>query len=438
MAKAEAKGKAKVTRILPHGGQQVILDGVVEARKRGISKYVVMAGRRLGKSVLARDLCIQKVLEGGRVGYWVPTYPDGKSVFKWFVTALGGERSPLISTVNKSTRRIELLNGGSIDLWSMDRDGAGRGESYHIAVLEEAAKARNLLSALDETIEATTADTNGELWIISSPRGRNAFHELYVLGKKEDSGFASFRVPSYANPYLSRAKLLAIKKSLESRGRGWIWTQEYLAKPADQGINPFDISVLDRQTQDEVEPGPIVVWGIDLAKRQDFTVIVGLTASLKIGVFHRINKIPWPDQEEMIVQITSAHPDAPILMDSTGIGDPLLDYLLRRGLPIEGYHFGGARRNHLLDAYALSFATGQAYVLRGQHYLELSKAEYEENAGRIKITVPEPDHDDCMMAGALAQWKAESMGYPATSQETQVIQQYRTAQPHRLSALRGY
>ena len=80
--------------LIYHDAQQDVVDSINVGRSRGINTYVVEAGRRTGKTALARDLCIRAILNGEKAGYWVPTYPDGKGTWSWFVNALGGADSP--------------------------------------------------------------------------------------------------------------------------------------------------------------------------------------------------------------------------------------------------------------------------------------------------------------------------------------------------------
>lgn len=433
--------RVKVPRIKPHKAQAAILKAMATAKARGIYTYVIRAGRQVGKTALARDTAIGVLLEGGSVGYWNPTYPDGKDIWKSFVTDLGGPDSPLIKVVNKSERRIVLVNGGELDMWSLDKDGSGRGFRYDLVILDEAAKAKNLQSSIDETIQATTLAKKGVIWVLSTPRGRGEFHDLFLEGKKKRSRTLSFHIPSFANPFLSRTYLLGIKNDLVRRGRRWVWEQEYLAKPADQGINPFDLKILDRQLQLELSNKPIVAWGLDLAKSKDWTVLIGLDEDKRIAAFERWQKLPWPETEDMIASYTSIAPDSPILLDSTGVGDPIFDHLLVRGLPVISFKFHETSRRHLLDQYMIDFAEGHSYVLDGQHYIELSKAEYTMSRnGKMKVIVPTPEHDDCMMSGALANKLADDLGFPTINVVAPVKEEATTTKrsTSRLSRLKGY
>ena len=89
--------------------------------------------------------------------------------------------------------------------------------------------------------------------------------------------------------------------------------------------------------QDCVKPmsnQQIVAFGIDLAKSVDHTVIIGLDNSGNVAYFDRY-QMDWHNTKENIKRL----PKCPILVDSTGVGDPILEDLQREGIAIEGLKF---------------------------------------------------------------------------------------------------
>ena len=94
-------------------------------------------------------------------------------------------------------------------------------------------------------------------------------------------------------------------------------------------------------------------WGWDLAKRQDYTVGIALDGNGHCCRFERFQRIPWGEIMNRIVEATGP---LPALVNSTGVGDPILDQLQKnRNTRFEGYHFnaiieakadGGPRYGH--------------------------------------------------------------------------------------------
>jgi hypothetical protein len=106
-----------------------------------------------------------------------------------------------------------------------------------------------------------------------------------------------------------------------------------MANPSENSANPFG----NKFIQDCVKPisnQQIVAFGIDLAKSVDHTVIIGLDNNGNVAYFDRY-QMDWHNTKENIKRL----PRCPILVDSTGVGDPILEDLQREGIAIEGLKF---------------------------------------------------------------------------------------------------
>lgn len=422
-----------------HSGQKAVLRQVAYGLKHGQRTFVWEAGRRVGKTALNQDIAIRNLLHSKLVGYWVPSYKDGRKIFSHIVDCLGGKKSPLIKRINSQLRTIELVNGGEFDMWSLDKDGSGRGYHYDIAILDEAAKAKDLTNQINETIGATVTDNDGYILITSTPRGvGNEFHRLWLKGQYANHEYRSFRTPTYANPHIKLNVLLARKRALIEDGFEWVWQQEYLARPADNGVNPFSTKTINRQTQKHVTNRTVVAWAIDLAKKLDFTVVFGFDDKGKIAQYHRWTNIPWPEQEKRIKQITASAPQAQIIIDATGSGDPMADYLVAAGLPIIKSVLSRSSRPKLLRNYLIALSRGDAWVLAGQHKTELLAAEYKESNGDLDIRIAKPEHDDCMMAAALGTQLLNKLGYPRNVLATGHQRSRNKPARNRLTTLRSF
>ena len=93
-----------------------------------------------------------------------------------------------------------------------------------------------------------------------------------------------------------------------------------------------------KQQITELQPireGVLIIYGIDLGKINDFTVIVGYDSETHRPVsYERFNKIDWEYQMSMIETHVSRTPNHMIFIDSSGIGEPLYDYLKKTGLAV--------------------------------------------------------------------------------------------------------
>lgn len=189
-------------------------------------------GRRFGKTALIEYLC-SIALQGKRVGVWYPTSKDAADV--WF--DIKQTYNAVITHKNEQLKQLRLYNGGIIDFWSMDEPQSGQGRKYHRAIIDEAAKARNLLEALGETIRPTLTDYQGDLWVMSRPRGRaNPFYELEDKNQGQGN-WAFFHYTTYDNPFILRDEIQEAKQYYEADPL--IFQQEYMAEYVDMNNMPF-------------------------------------------------------------------------------------------------------------------------------------------------------------------------------------------------------
>ncbi|HEX8265305.1 MAG TPA: phage terminase large subunit [Pyrinomonadaceae bacterium] len=199
-----------------HSGQRKI--------KREARRFnVVDCGRRFGKTILAEDVTIDPALDGLPVCYIAPTYKMMREVWRDLKRML----APITKRKDEVEKRIELITGGYIDLWSLEAYDQIRGRKYARAVIDEAAKYRYLEEAWNEVIRWTLIDYRGDAWFFSTPRGFNYFYKLFLKGKDPKfPAWRSWQMPTSANPYLTRSELEEIKADVPSR----FYRQEFLAE----------------------------------------------------------------------------------------------------------------------------------------------------------------------------------------------------------------
>jgi hypothetical protein len=150
--------------------------------------------------------------------------------------------------------------------------------------------------------------------------------------------------------------------------------------------------------------------GVDLAKYNDFTVITPFNMSTFIVYPQdRFNQVDWILQEAKIEASARKFNNARITLDSTGIGDPVVEELRRRGLNIneeDVFKFTQNSRTNLLNNLAILFENGKIKIPKDEGLLdELRSFSIEMNEkGKAVIKCPDGLHDDRVMSLALAVW----------------------------------
>jgi phage FluMu gp28-like protein len=360
----------------PHINQQQILN----ADRRFV---VVMCGRRFGKSELSQILIIKEALNGGQVAYITPTYKLAQVFFERLTKVL-----PFKNNIQKL--KIYCPNEGSIEFFTGERLDNLRGRKFHLVIIDEAAFISDLEDGWNNSIRPTLTDYEGRAVFLSTPRGKNFFYSLFM--KQGENDWQSFKFSTYDNPHINPREIDEARIQLPEV----VFNQEYLADPAENSANPFGNAFIKRCIK-PISAHQIVSYGIDLAKSVDFTVIIGLDNAGNVAYFDRF-QLDWHNTKETIKRL----PPAPIIVDSTGVGDPILEDLLREGVNIEGLKFTSQSKQQLMEGLASAIQQGKIGFPEGVIVDELDVFEYQFTANGVRYSAPSGFHDDCVMALALA------------------------------------
>lgn len=383
-----------------HGGQLRV------ERELG-RRNVLMCGRRWGKTTFLEDRALTHggVIEGQPVGFFVPSYKYLPETWDRFVSIL----QPIIASVSKQDRRIVTTTGGVLDVWSLENEDAGRGRKYAKAIIDEAGLVPNLEHIWTRSLRPTLTDLRGVAILGGTPQLATAyFVSLYHLGQGGDADWRSWKLKSAENPHIPREEIEDARREYDLAGLGHVFRQEYEAEPSEDGGSPFGIENI-RACIASLSPAEPVAIGADLAKSVDWTVVVGLDEDGVACLFERFQR-PWNETEEDLSRLVRV----PALIDSTGVGDPIVESLARRTGLVEGFKFTGTSRQQLLEGLRAEIHRRAIRFPDGQLVRELESFAFRFT-GRGGVTYRAPDalHDDCVMALALAVWKWKELGYGA-------------------------
>lgn len=370
-----------ITLNKPHTAQLQVLS---EAKRFN----VLDCGRRWGKSTLAENLLAEPALEGYPVGYFTPTYKLLEGTFNGLLKRL----QPIIARKHDS-QKIELITGGIIEFWSLDNPMAGRSRKYKRAICDEIAFSRNFWEAWTEAIRPTLTDMKGDAWFMSTPKGKNDFYKLYMRGKTGEPNWQSWQMPTSTNPFIDANELEDARKDLPALA----FAQEYLAEFNDNAANPFGQQHIAQCTYPMTSNAP-VCFGVDLAKSHDWTVIIGLDENANVCFFERFQQ-DW----RQTIQRIKALPNVPIIMDSTGVGDPIGEEVAS-AREVELFKFSQTSKQQLMEGLAAAIQQRKIGFPEGVITEELNNFEYVYTQTGVRYSAPSGLHDDCVMALALA-WK---------------------------------
>lgn len=328
----------------------------------------------------------------GRNFWWVaPVYKQAKIAFNRLKRACPKQ----YYHANNQDLQITLLNGAVIEFKSAEKPDNLYGDDVYAAVLDEASRMRE---EAFNAIRSTVTATKGPMRCIGNVKGqKNWFYKMSRMAQQGAPRMAHYKMTAYdavEGGVLELEEIEDAKRVLPED----VFRELYLAEPSDDGGNPFGLAHI-RACRGELSDDRMVAAGSDLAKKQDWTVVIGLDALQRVCGFDRWQKQPWSETERRILAAVGY---VPTLVDSTGVGDPIVERMQEKRSNISGYLFSSASKQRLMEGLAVAIQSHEITIPDGPIIDELENFEYEYTRTGVRYTAPVGFHDDCVMALALA------------------------------------
>lgn len=361
------------------------------------SQYVaIKAGRRTGKTYnFALWLLQQLDNDPNSPGLWVDTKQGNidKYVDRYFNPLLRKMNLWDRCNYNQQKKILKLHNGSYIDFGSAERPEMMEGFGYKYGVLNEAGIIFKKRSLWENTLYPMIK--HAKVRFIGTPKGKNHFESLYRQ-------YPHYTFSAYDSPFWAAEEIDAAKATMTQEA----FRQEMLADFID-GAGAVFRNIAQNvagELLDEPLPGRRYMLASDIAKHQDFTVIlVGDAESQQVVYHERFNQIDWGLQKSRIANIYRKFNCGKGIIDATGVGDAVFDDLKNDGLDLEGFKFTATTKQELVSNLSVAMDNGTIHYPRIETLIdELEMYAYEQRAnGQFTYSAPEGFHDDEVMALAL-------------------------------------
>jgi hypothetical protein len=364
---------------------------------------LLACGRRWGKTKVGAVEFLLMLLSccEGSVGYCVaPTFAHTRKQWKEIKYYCPKE---IITGINLSAHVITLIGNREVQFKSADGADSMRGDAVAVLWMDEGAQIQEDRWTLE--LRPSLMDTHGKAIFTGTPAGKNWYFQLFTRGQDPaQTDYQSFAFSSYTNPYLDPKEIDEFKRDMPELA----YRQEILAEFLDDVGSVFRrIKECISGTLEEPQPNKRYVLGVDVAKHVDFTVICILDDKGHLCYFDRFSQIDWPFIEKRIVDASHRYNNARILVDSSGVGDPVFDNLRRFSVSVEGYKFTNASKKDLIENLSIQIENkGISYPDIPVLLSELGLYGYKISAaGVTSYSAPDGYHDDTVIALALAVWQ---------------------------------
>lgn len=394
--------KAVLNLYQPHEGQRQLHES--DARFRSAA-----CGRRWGKTFSGINELGKHAWEHpDSLTWWVsPVYRQARKPF--FVT-VRSFRDAIDSYKTAEEMSIVWKNGARSEFVSAEKYDNLRGEGVNLMVVDEAGFVSN--AAWINALQPMLTQTLGRALFIGTPNGKGGswFYEQWVFGLPENRAkypeYESFHFPTASSPYISGNEI----ERLRSIYPADVFAQEYEADFLDDAAGVF--RNVRHCIGGELRlpwPGCRYVMGVDLARKRDFTVLTVVDVeTMQVVAWERFNVIAWAVQIPRIVSLAQRY-GASVLLDTTGIGDPIVEQIRAAGVNVDEYMFNNRSKQQLIENLAVAIEHERIHFPKIDVLInELDSFRYEMTKTRqIRYSAPEGFHDDAVISLALAVWQAQ-------------------------------
>ena len=312
---------------------------------------------------------------------------------------------------NESELYAELYNGSIIQVRGADNYDSIRGNDYYGCVIDEWALCK--VELWEEILRPVLTENGGWSWFLFTPKGRNHAFKYWNKSKEWGDNWANFFLNVNDSNIISKEELDIARREMPEM----LYRQEFLCEFLEGEGSVFrGISKCIAGKLEDPFVGGRYIIGVDLAKTEDYTVLTCIDQFTKrVVAWDRFNDVSWRLQKERICAMAKKYNDALLIVDSTGLGDPIVEDLENSGCNVEGFHFSANSKKSLIERLILSIE--QRLILFpsiSDLISELESFSYEITSSGFKYTSPSGIHDDCVISLALAVHGLQGFLYSST------------------------
>lgn len=329
-----------------------------------------------------------------------PTYSQAKEAI-WKDPTMFFRIIPeeIIARKNEVELTLYLQNGSVISLKGADDPESLRGAGPYGIIFDEFA---DMKPEAWYNTEPIIRGNDGWAWFIGTPKGKNHLYDLYNRGQKDDSEWKSWLLKASTSGVIRPEQLARSKETMRQSLYNQEWECDFL-----EGEGQVFRGVRDICTAKPQKPigNHLYVMGVDLAKVQDYTVIAVYDRHTNAQVYQdRFRTIEWPFQKKKIKAVAKHYNNALVMIDATGLGDPIADDLIRGGVSVEPIKITEPLKKDLVEKLSIWIEQKKIKMLPTEEtFLEFDNFSYQIGiTGRIRYGAPEGYNDDIVIAHALA------------------------------------
>lgn len=347
------------------------------------------------------ELVKQALITQGAYWHVFPTYAEAKNAV-WLDPHMLFDVCPeeFITKKNESELRITLVNGSYIQLIGADNPDRLRGAGPKGLVLDEY---DTMKSEVWDILQPIIRANGGWAWFIGTPKGKAKLYDLYNYAKRgEDNEWGAWLLKASESGIIPAKELTNAKKTMSKA----LYNQEMECNFLEgEGAVFRGVRAIATAMPAKPQIGHRYVMGIDLAKVQDYTVLAIYDRANNHQVYQdRFRTIEYPFQKKRITAIARYYNNAFAVLDSTGVGDPIADDLLRAGVRLKPVKITNTNKKEMIEKLSIWIEQERCHMINiDDTLLEFDNFSYTLSSnGTVRYNAREGYHDDIVIAHALA------------------------------------
>jgi len=356
--------------------------------------------------------------------YWhlFPTYTEAKnSIWRDPKMLFGNIPEELIEKRNEAEMVVTFKNGSIYQLIGADNADRLRGAGPMGMVLDEYDTMKNDVWPV---VEPILRANGGWAWFVGTPKGKQKLYDLYNRGQDvNNTEWKSWILRADQSGIIPSDQLEESRKTMSQSLFNQEWMCDFLE---GEGSVFRNVRAICNAVPQKPKIDHYYVMGVDLAKVQDYTVIAIYDRTTNQEVYQdRFQTLEWPFQKKRIMEIGRYYNNALMSVDATGIGDPIVDDLLRAGCAVEPFKITNQSKKELIEKLSIWIEQAKIRLLPMEEtMLEFDNFSYDISSnGRIVYNAREGYHDDIVIANALAVWQLQPLYIAPKKEELPLVKE---------------
>lgn len=363
-----------------------------------------MCGTKWGKTLFAGVVMGSAAWSGpvGRRTWVAPVYKQALIGYRMVV-----ELFRSVPGVEQRKADLEILfPSGSVVAFRSGEDPDNlAGEANLLVVIDESGRCKDDVWTI---LRTTLTATRGKALRIGTPKGRNWFYRSYVRGQDPlVKAHRSRQCPSAENPHIAPEEIEEARREIPDL----MFRQEYMAEFVDDldiVFPGFRACLWRGEWPIPPERGHRYAAGLDLGKSKDYTVLTIVDREGNREVYRdRWHRLPWQQTIERVLRALHRY-QADCVVDSTGVGDPVLEGLRKaagRTVRFRGFRYTSTSKQQLVENLQVMMEKNELLLHEDPELVnEFGSFEYQYNhrTRHVTYSAPSGTHDDIVNAVALA------------------------------------